>query len=177
MKSSGHLKHQYAPFRHHLDWTEVLVVGNAVNQWTTSKKLLEFLHGFDLSVDYSLILRFEMQLAKGIIVSTREEEAYFPATMHKGIFSCAVDNSDFNKDTPDGKDTLHTTATTLYQRHESFTDPDRHNTRKVRLHGQKTTTTENALSQVWLLQNVYLAVHQENKVSMVLPPLIASSIR
>ncbi len=125
-----------APFRHQLEWPQPLAVGIAVHQSTRSKKLLEFLHGFGLSVDYSRILRLETQLANAVIEETEKQGAYLPATMRKGSFIFfAIDNSDFNEDTPDGKRTLHATATALYQRKESSADPQ--STRKLRLHDQK----------------------------------------
>ena len=112
-------KHQCAPFRHHLEWSQLLAVGIAVHQPTRSRKLVHFLHGFGLSVDYSRILRLETQLANSVIESTREEGAHLPTNMRKGTFILfAVDNSDFNEDTPDGKCTLHATATAIYQRQE-----------------------------------------------------------
>jgi len=65
-----------------------------------------------------------------------EEGAYLPATMCKGAFIFfAVDNSDYNEDKFDGMHTRHATVTALYQRQESIIDPDRQNTRKLRLHG------------------------------------------
>jgi len=61
-----------------------------------------------------------------------------PASIRKGAFIFfAIDNSDFNEDTPDGKRTLHATATALYQRKEQ--SPSQHNTRKLRLHDHKAT--------------------------------------
>ncbi|KAL5007722.1 hypothetical protein ScPMuIL_016528 [Solemya velum] len=131
-------KHQDAPFRHRLEWPQLLAVGIAVHQSTRSKKLLKLLHGFGLSVDYGRILRLETQLANAVIESTREVGAYVPATMRKGSFIFfAIDNSDFNEDTPDGKRTLHATATAIYQRQKPFNDMDKHNTSELRLYGTK----------------------------------------
>ena len=118
-----------APFCHCLEWPQPLPVGIAVHQSTRSKKLLEFLHGFGLSV--------ETQLANAVIEATQEQGAYLPATMCKGTFIFfAIDNTDFNEDTPDGKRTLHATATALHQ-HKKKTLIDPQNTRKLRLNGQK----------------------------------------
>ena len=55
-----------APFCHRLEWPQLLSVGIAVHQSTRNKKLLEFLHGFGLSVDYTRILRLETQLANAV---------------------------------------------------------------------------------------------------------------
>ena len=77
-----------------------------MHQSTRSKKLVDFLHGFGLSVDYSRILRLETQLANSVIESTREEGVHLPTNLRKGTFIFfAVDNSDFNEDTPDRKRT------------------------------------------------------------------------
>ena len=75
-------------------------------------------------------------MANAVIESMREDGAYLPATMRKGSFIFfAIDNSDFSEDTPDGKNTLHATATALYQRQEHDDESDRQKTRKLRLHG------------------------------------------
>ena len=75
-------------------------------------------------------------LANAVIQSTKEQGAFLPASMRKGAFIFfAIDNSDFNEDTPDGKRTLHATATALCQRKEQ--SPSQHNTRKLRLHDHK----------------------------------------
>ena len=129
-------KHPDSPFHHRLEWPQLLAVGIAIHQSIRSKKLLQFLHGFGLSVDYSRILRLETQLATSVIEDTQAQGAYLPSTMHKGRFIFfAVDNSDFNEDMPDGKRTLHATATALYQRQGHIEDSQR-NTRNLRLYGK-----------------------------------------
>ena len=128
-------KHVDSPFRHRLEWPQLLAVGIAVHQATRSKKLLELLHDFGLSVDYSRILRLETHLANSVIEANRAQGAYLPSTMHIGTFIFfAADNSDFNEDTPDGKRTLHATATALYQRRQKAEDCQ--NTCKLRLQGK-----------------------------------------
>ncbi len=103
-----------APFRHRLEWPQSLAVGIAVHQSTRSQKLVQFLHSFGLSVDYSRILRLETQLASSVIEANTAQGGYLPSTMKKGAFIFfAIDNSDFNEDTPDGKRTHHATATAL----------------------------------------------------------------
>lgn len=130
-------KEQNTPFRRHLECPHQLAVGIAVHQSTRSKKLIEFLHGFGQCVDYSRILRLETQLANTVLEATREQGAYLPATMRKGAFIFfAVDNSDFNEDTPDGKRTLHATATAVFQRQE-LTKDLQHDRMKLRLHNVK----------------------------------------
>ena len=125
-----------APFRHRLEWPQQLAVAIAVHQSTRSKKLLDFLHGFGLSVDYSRILRLETQLANSVIESKTEQGAYFPRTMRIGTFVFfALENSDFNEDTPDGKRTLHATACALYQRRDHAPSTDEHRT--LTLHDRK----------------------------------------
>ncbi len=105
-----------------------------MHQATRSKKLLDLLHGFGVCVEYTRILRLETQLATSVIEAKRLHGAYLPSTMKKGTFTCfAVDNSDFNEDTPDGKRTLHATATAVYQRRVHGADND--NTCPMELHG------------------------------------------
>ncbi len=50
--------------------------------FTRSKKVLKFLHGFRLSVDYTRILRLETQLANAVIEETQEQGAYLAATIY-----------------------------------------------------------------------------------------------
>ena len=78
----------------------------------------------------------ETQLANSVIESKTEQGAYFPRTMRIGTFVFfALDNSDFNEDTPDGKRTLHATACALYQRRDHAPSTDEHRT--LTLHDRK----------------------------------------
>ena len=131
-------KYPEGPFQHRLEWPQLLVVSIAVHQSTRIKKLLESLLGFDLFVDYSQMLSLEKRLANPIIESTREEGVYFPATirksarMHSSSLQLILIKTRIMRRIPPPL----TTATALFQRHESFTDPERMNTRKFRLHVQ-----------------------------------------
>ena len=105
-------------FCHRYEWPQLLAVAIAVHKATRSKKWIQFLHGFALSVGYSHILRIEMKLASYVLEKIALEGAYVPPCIGKGRFIFfAIDYSDFN-DTLDGKRTLHATATAVYQQGE-----------------------------------------------------------
>ena len=92
-----------------------LAVGIAIHQATRSRNLQDGMNGFDLCVDYSRILRLETQIASAVISHTLQGGVYISEFVVPGRFIYfAIDNSDFNEDTPDGIRTLHATATALY---------------------------------------------------------------
>ena len=95
-----------------------LAVGVAIRQATRSKKIINILHKFGMSVDYTRLLRIEGQIANTVLQRMRVNNGvYVPPdfVMGRHIFF-AVDNVDFSEDTPDGKHTLHATAMAIYQR-------------------------------------------------------------
>ena len=92
------------------EWPLQLSLGIAVHQSSRSKELVDLLHSYNLSVDYSRIFRLETQLASAIAQQTTEEGLYVPNALEKGRFIFfAIDNSDFSEDTPDGKRSTHGT--------------------------------------------------------------------
>lgn len=95
-----------------------LAIGLAIRQAIRSKELVNFLHGFGMSVEYNRILRVEAQIEKHTLRRMeRSDGLYIPPDFVPGrhVFF-AVDNVDFAEDTPDGKRTLHGTAMAIYQR-------------------------------------------------------------
>lgn len=103
-------------FRSSREWPLQLGVGLAVHQSTRSRDLIDLLHSYGLSVDYQRILRIETQLAHAVTSQMTSEGIYIPQSLQKGRFIFfAIDNSDFNEDTPDGKNTTHATATAVFQ--------------------------------------------------------------
>lgn len=95
-----------------------LAVGLAVHQVARSKQLINMLHGFEMSVDYNTILRIETQIESSVLKCIAQNDGVFvPADVVKGrhVFF-AIDNVDFDEDTPDGKRTLHGAAMAIYQR-------------------------------------------------------------
>ena len=95
-----------------------LAIGLAVHQSVRSKELISFLHGFGMSVDYNRILRVEAQIESSVLQRMEQNDGvYLPPdiVMGRHVFF-AVDNVDFNEDTPDGKRTFHGTAMAIYQR-------------------------------------------------------------
>ena len=65
------------------------------------------------SVHYKWLLRLENRIGSTVLEKMNENGGYFiPDDFVKGIYTFfAVDNVDFNEDTPDGKRTLHGTVT------------------------------------------------------------------
>lgn len=65
-----------------------------------------------MSVDYSRLSRLETQLANNVLQKILVNIVYLPPDI---VYGChvffAVDNGDFQKDTDDGKRTLHATTT------------------------------------------------------------------
>lgn len=95
----------------------MLGLGLAIHHETRSKADVELLHGFGCCVDYQRILRIETQIANAVLKQMESTNGvYVPKSLMKGRFIFfAIDNSDFNEDTPDGKHTLHATAKAVFQ--------------------------------------------------------------
>ena len=103
--------------QHSNEWPLQLSVGLTVHSTFRSKELIDFLHGLCLSVDYRRIIAVETQLANQAVISMYDNQGVFvPRNFIRGrhIFF-AVDNCDFQEDTPDGKNTLHGTVMNIYQ--------------------------------------------------------------
>ena len=93
-----------------------------MHQKTRSKNLCNFLSDLNLSVNYDKVCNIKSNLAKSVIKRTKENgDVYKHSSILEGnpVFF-AIDNSDLQIDTPDGKGQLLATATTIYQQH----DPD-----------------------------------------------------
>lgn len=105
--------------RYHREMPQQLAVGIAIRQAIRSKKAINLLHGFGISVDYDRLLRLETQIANAVVVRMEQEGVHVPSNIVHGrhIFF-AIDNVDFAEDTIDGKNTLHGTAMAIYQRCE-----------------------------------------------------------
>ena len=99
------------------EFPQQVAVGLTVHQMARSKKIIEFLHGFQLSVDYTRVLQMENRIAAEIRQKMiANDNIYIPSNLMDGKFTFfAVDNVDFKEDTPDGKRTLHGTVMTVYQ--------------------------------------------------------------
>jgi len=97
-----------------------LAVGLAISHSIRSKRLVNMLHGFGVTVRYERLLRVETQLANAV---TRRMflngNVYFPPdVVHGNHVYFAVDNIDFAVDTLGGKHTLHAIAMAIYQQCE-----------------------------------------------------------
>lgn len=95
-----------------------LAVGLAVHQAVRSKELIRMLHGYGMSADYNRILRVESQIESSVLKRMAQNDGvYLPPDIVKGrhVFF-AVDNVDFDEDTPDGKRTFHGAAMAIYQK-------------------------------------------------------------
>ena len=95
-----------------------LAVGLAIHQTIRSKEIVNFLHGFGMSVEYNRILRAEAQIEKHVLQRMEQNDGIFipPDVVSGRRVFFAVDNVDFAEDTPDGKRTLHGTAMAIFQR-------------------------------------------------------------
>lgn len=105
IRSSGEMPQQVA-------------VGIAVHQSVRSKQLVNMLRGFGMSVEYNRLLRIETQIEANVLKRMEENDGLFlPPDIVQGrhIFF-AIDNVDFAEDTHDGRNTLHGTAMTIYQK-------------------------------------------------------------
>ena len=97
-----------------------LAVGIAEHQAVRNKQLITVLHGFGISVDYNRILRVEAQIEASVLKRMELNDGlYIPPDLVLGrhVFF-GVDNVDFAEDTPEGKNTFHSTAMAIYQRQE-----------------------------------------------------------
>ena len=114
-------KHEEAGFRHHNENPLVVGIGLKVHQATRSKTEVNILHKFGYSINYERVLRIETQLAHAVLKRAAQNNGlYIPETLVKGRFLFfAIDNVDFAEDTPDGKGTLHATATAVFQFHDT----------------------------------------------------------
>lgn len=95
-----------------------VAVGISLHQITRSRKCVDLLHSFGLSIEYNKLSRIETQLAESVLKNMNENNGVFlPPYFVKGrhIFF-AIDNVDFLEDTPDGKGTSHVTGLAMYQR-------------------------------------------------------------
>lgn len=104
-------------FHHARELPLQVAVGLTVHRSTRSKRLVQLLHGFGISVEYNRLLRLETQIASSVLRSIETNNGvYIPPDMIKDRFvSFAADNLDFCEDTVDGRRTLHGTVLTAYQ--------------------------------------------------------------
>ena len=95
-------------------------LGLYVHQKSRSKNLCSFLSDLNLYVNYDKVCNIKSNLAKFIIKRTKENGGvYKPSSILEGNpVSSAIDNSDLQIDTPDGKGQLHDTATAIYEQHD-----------------------------------------------------------
>ena len=104
-------------FRHQNENPQVVGLGLKVHQATLSKAEIDMLHRFGCSISYECVLRIETQLSAAVLKqATQHNGIYIPDGLVRGRFIFfAIDSVDFDEDTPDGKHTLHATATTVFQ--------------------------------------------------------------
>ena len=79
-------KMQATSFRHKFEWSLQLAVGLTIHNAMHSKKILDFLHGILLYVDYSRVIHLETQLANAVINKMKNDEVYVPPMMVQGYF-------------------------------------------------------------------------------------------
>ena len=92
-------------------------VGLTLHRETRSRKLVDLISRFGLSVTYDRVNEIEGMIATAIAKQMSNTNGiYIPPELKKGKFThFAADNLDFQEDTPDGKRTLHGTVLVAYQ--------------------------------------------------------------
>ena len=117
-RQASHMpKQASSSFWHQHENPQVVGLGLKVHQATRSKAEVDMLHKFGYSISYERVLRIETQLAAAVLKqAARNNGIYIPENLVRGRFLFfAIDNVDFDEDTPDGKHTLHATATAVFQ--------------------------------------------------------------
>lgn len=113
-------------FRFQQDRENPQVVGLAltVHHDTRNKKLVELLNAQGYCISYTRALIMETALANAVVENTKQFHGlYVPPFLKKGMFIFfAADNSDYDEDTPDGKNTLHGTIIVVYQKADATGD-------------------------------------------------------
>jgi hypothetical protein len=98
-------------------------LGLTLYKETRSRKLVDLVSRFGLSVNYDRIKQINESIAKAVVKRMEITNGiYVPPELKNGEFThFAADNLDFQEDTPDGKRTLHGTVLIAYQ---SMTNDD-----------------------------------------------------
>ena len=95
-----------------------VAIALSVHKETRSKKIINVLHDFGVSIEYNRLLRIESQIADVKLSRLRTNDNIFiPADFFRGRHVCfAIDNVDFAEDIADGKRMLRGPAMAIYQR-------------------------------------------------------------
>lgn len=105
-----------------------------------SKKLVNGLNEFGLSISYKKLLQIENDLARSI-ETIQDEAGGFAAPQwlrHNEFLSFAIDNVDFNEATYSGKNSLHGTALCVFQ--DRLNDGDNHSMNFTRTNLKETNS-------------------------------------
>jgi len=96
----------------------VVGVGLAVHHDTRNKSMVDLLNALGYSVPYSRILLLETSIANAVVQNTTMFQGlYVPPMLKRGRLPVfGFDNTDFEEDTPDGKDTTHGTIVAVFQK-------------------------------------------------------------
>lgn len=78
---------------------------------------MNFIHSLGLSVHYSRIWEILNRIAKSVVGKINADGGlYLPADILQGKFThFAIDNIDFQEDTPNGRNSYHGTVVVIYQ--------------------------------------------------------------
>ena len=93
-----------------------------IHEKTRQRGLIDVLSRMGLTVSYKELLSLENALSQYVLCMAAQHEcgAYIPLDLvHRRQITFALDNIDFQEDTPDGKRTLHATVSVAYQADES----------------------------------------------------------
>ena len=92
-----------------------------IHQKTRCRELINILSDLNISTDYDKLLNIKSQLADTVLTEINSNDGVFiPRSIYKDLpIYFAIDNTDLEIDTPDGRNQLHGTAIFVYQKETS----------------------------------------------------------
>jgi hypothetical protein len=110
-------KNQDGAFKHHVETPLNVGLALDVHKNTRSKSLVEKLGHLDLAASYNKVMEIETGMANAVIEQIESMGGVYqpPWLVHDMFVWFALDNIDFLESTPCGMNTLHGTATAIYQ--------------------------------------------------------------
>lgn len=125
-------------------------LGLFLHQKTRSKDIIEMLSSLNLSCSYEKVLTIKESIAEEIIEQMNNNNGiYIPNTIspNKPLYF-AIDNTDVQVDTPDGRGQLHGTAQVIYQQKDDSYEPPPSNIERKTNKGKKTDGTSNGIYSI-----------------------------
>ena len=96
-------------------------LGLHIHKITGSKELVDTFNDLLLSVSYEKVLKIETAIANSVVKEKKEKNnVYIPPNVIKGkMLRFAIDNTDLNNNTPDGKHEFQGTGQIVIQKQSS----------------------------------------------------------